>query len=216
MNYKPHPRLESVLDKVREHKEPYEVNVLGKKIIVFPGVLSPRYDPSSHFYIECLPNQKNKTVLEIGSGSGVLSLFVALQGASQVVAVDINPNAVENTKENFRRYNVQDFQAFYSNLFENVEGKFDTIIFAAPYYGNKPNDILERAVSDDNYKTLELFLKNAKNFLNLKGQIYLGFSDTGDTDLLKKLIIENQYLIRDFKEKAFIDWKAELYVLELL
>ncbi|MBI3309660.1 MAG: hypothetical protein HYZ79_09870 [Candidatus Melainabacteria bacterium] len=47
------------------------------------------------------------------------------------------------------------------------------------------------------------------------GNIFLGFSDTGDTDLLKKLVTENKYVITGFFEKAFSDWKAQLYVLQL-
>lgn len=215
MHYKPHPRLQLVMNKIREHKEPYEVNVLGKKIIVFPGVLSPRYNPSAYFYIENIPSQKNKTVLEIGCGCGVISLLVTLNGVGNIIAVDINPIAVENTVENFKMYNIANATVLQSDLFENIDGKFDSIIFAAPYYGNEPKDLLERSVSDCNYNTLKLFLKNAKSFLKPNGNIFLGFSDTGDTDLLKKLVTENKYVITGFFEKAFSDWKAQLYVLQL-
>lgn len=215
MSYQPHPRLESVLNLMRKHQESYEVNFLGKKVTVFPNVFSPRYSPSAAFHVKNMPNQKDKAVLEIGSGSGVISLLAALQGASQVVAVDINPDAVENTKANFERYNVQNACAMYSNLFENVTGKFDTIIFAAPYYGNKPKDTLEMAASDYNYQTLASFMENAHKYLKDEGQVQLGFSDTGDTELLHKLVRENNYRIVSFKEETFIDWKAQLYILAL-
>jgi len=215
MHYKPHPRLQSVMNKIREHKKPYEVNVLGKKIVVYPGVLSPRYNPSARFYIENIPSQKDKTVLEVGCGCGVISLLIALNGVGNIIAVDINPIAVENTVENCKMYNIDNATVLQSDLFENIDGKFDSIIFAAPYYGNKPTDLLECAVSDYNYNTLEVFLNNAKSFLKPNGSIFLGFSDTGDTDLLKKVVTENKYVITGFFEKAFSDWKAQLYVLQL-
>lgn len=215
MPYQAHPRLESVLNLMREHQELYEVNFWDKKIIVFPNVLSPRYNPSTAFHVKNMPNQKDKTVLEIGSGCGAISLFAAFQGANKIVAVDINPNAIENTKANFQRYNLQNASVFYSNLFENISGKFDTIIFAAPYYGNKPKDNLGKAASDYNYQTLTSFMRKAYKYLNNKGQIHLGFSDTGDIELLHKLVNENNYKITSFKEESFIDWKAQLYIFVL-
>ena len=95
-----------------------------------------------------MPNQKGKDVLEIGSGTGILSLFSLFQGATNVIAVDINPSAVQNTKENFKKYKFDNCLAIKSDLFGSVNGKFDTIIFNAPFHGNKPNDVLELGTSD--------------------------------------------------------------------
>ena len=43
---------------------------------------------------------KNKTVLDHGTGTGVLAIFAKRLGASEVVAVDIDEKSVENAKEN--------------------------------------------------------------------------------------------------------------------
>ncbi|MEO2154128.1 MAG: 50S ribosomal protein L11 methyltransferase [Aquificota bacterium] len=45
-------------------------------------------------------NLKDKRVLDVGCGSGILSLYCAKEGASEVLAVDIDPFAVEETQEN--------------------------------------------------------------------------------------------------------------------
>jgi methylase of polypeptide subunit release factors len=214
MDYKTHNTTSSYLERVRSHKEPYTTEVLSKEIIVYPNVMSPKYDWSPRFHIENMPNQKDKDFLEIGCGSGVLSLFASFQGANKIVAVDINPNAVKNTKANFQKYNIKNFDVHESDVFEKVTGKFDTINFAAPYHGNKPIDILEYGVSDPEYRALKLFLKNAKNFLKENGQIILGFSNTGDLDLLNTLFIENKLHLKNFKEEENNGWKAYLYILE--
>ena len=214
MEYKLHNTTNLYLERVRSHKEAYTTEVLGKEIIVYPNVMSPKYDWSPRFHIENMPNQKGKEFLEIGCGSGILALFAAFQGAKRVVAVDINPNAIENTKANFQKYNLKNFNILESDVFEKVEGKFDTINFAAPYHGSKPKDILEYGVSDPEYRALRLFLKNAKSFLKDNGQIVLGFSNTGDLDLLNTLFIENKLYIKNFKEEENNGWKAYLYVLE--
>lgn len=214
MEYKLHNTTNPYLERVRSHKEPYTTEILGKEIIVYPNVMSPKYDWSPRFHIENMPNQKDKEFLEIGCGSGVLSLFATFQGASKIVAVDINPNAIENTKANFQKYNFKNIETFESDVFEKVEGKFDTINFAAPYHGNEPRDILEYGVSDPEYRALKIFLKEAKNFLKENGQIILGFSNTGDLDLLNTLFIENKLYVKNFKEEENNGWKAYLYVLE--
>ncbi|MBL7190338.1 50S ribosomal protein L11 methyltransferase [bacterium] len=45
---------------------------------------------------------QGKTVLDFGCGTGILSLACALKGASKVIAVDNEPEAVLNTMENIR------------------------------------------------------------------------------------------------------------------
>ena len=41
-----------------------------------------------------------KTVLDMGCGSGVLGIYAAMRGASEVVFVDIDPWSIRNTREN--------------------------------------------------------------------------------------------------------------------
>lgn len=214
MDYKTHSTTNPYLERVRLHKKPYTTKVLGKEILVHPNVMSPKYDWSSRFHIENMPDQKDKEFLEIGCGCGIISLFAAFQGAKRITAVDINPSAVENTKVNFQKYNIKNVDVFESDVFKKVKGEFDTINFAAPYHGNKPKDILEYGVSDPDYRTLKIFLKYAKDFLKKGGQIILGFSDTGNVNLLNKLIRINNFIVKNFDKEENDGWKAYLYVLE--
>lgn len=213
MTYPRHHTIDHYLQKVRRHTEPYLAEVYGKEIVIFPHVMSPKYDRSAQMMLSMMPSHKDKSVLEIGSGTGILSLHAALGGAQQIVAVDLNEHAVRNTEENFRKYGITNASVFKSDLFASIQGSFDRILFNAPFHGNKAEDILELGTSDYNYETLTRFLEEARRHLANKGIIYLGFADTGDNELLGRLIKKFGYEIQDFKTYPNGDWTMYLYTL---
>ncbi|MFZ2763583.1 MAG: Rossmann-like fold-containing protein [Minisyncoccia bacterium] len=211
-----HYTSENYLKKVRNHSEPYLAEIMDKEIIIFPDVMSPKYDRSPQMIVSMMPNQNGKDVLEIGSGTGILSLFSMFQGAKNVTAVDINPIAVENTKENFNKYNlINNIKVLHSDLFSKVQGVFDTIIFNAPFHGHKAKDILELGTYDNNYETLTRFFSQASHFLKDKGEILLGFANTGNNDLVKSLIDKNNYFIKNFQTYENGDWTMYLYTISI-
>ena len=201
--YKLHHTTQPALQKMREHKESYETTVGGLSISVLPGVWSPAYDWSGEFMIENFPNVKDKDVLEIGCGSGLISVYAGLSGAKKVISVDINPKAVENTALNFGKHKIKHGKAFFSDGFEKVEGAFDLIIFNAPYHGSKPGDLLEYAVTDEDYRLMRNFFVDVSRHLRPNAVILLGFSESGDLNLFRDLIQANHFLIR----RELSEWK---------
>lgn len=107
------------------------------------GVLIPR--PETELLVEhaitCLNNlpKKPKRVLEIGVGSGVISIMLALLVENiEIVGIDINPIALQLAKENALKHNVLDKINFIqSDLFDNVVGDFDMVISNPPYIANE-------------------------------------------------------------------------------
>jgi release factor glutamine methyltransferase len=213
MKYSRHYTIDNYLQKVRKHTEPYTAVIAGLEIFIFPNVMSPKYDRSAQMIISMMPNQKNRKVLEIGCGTGILSLHSALQGSTNITAVDINPLAVENAKENLSRFNIHNSKVVLSDLFEKVTGIFDTIIFNAPFHGNQALDVLELGTSDYNYETLTRFFFEAPQYLEKGGYILLGFANTGDNELVHKLIKENDLEIKSFQTYENGDWVMYLYTL---
>lgn len=143
-------------------------------------------------------------VLDMGTGSGILAL-AAKEKSKDVIAVDINNEAVELARKNGLR-------AIQSDLFNKVKGKFDTIIFNPPYL---PEDELEdkesRAITTGGkhgHELIERFLKEAKNHLNEKGTILILFSSlSGDIlSLFKKYKYRSKLLDskKIFFEKLYI------------
>ena len=74
-----------------------------------------------------LKENKINSFLEIGTGSGILAKTASrLIGPEKITASDINPKAIEALKN-------EKFKTIHSSLFQKIKGKFDLIIFNAPY-----------------------------------------------------------------------------------
>lgn len=114
----------------------------GEMFIVKEGVLIPR--PETEFLLEnaleILKDKKEtQTILEIGTGSGIISVMLALLVPNiKIIAVDINEKALALAKENAIKHNVQDKIEFrFSNLYENVnEDDIFLCISNPPYIAN--------------------------------------------------------------------------------
>lgn len=93
-----------------------------------------------------------KNILDIGSGTGLLSLMLAQQSAAHITAIEIEAGAFEQTKTNFdlspwkdRLYVVHSSIQDYA--FNNKQILFDCIITNPPFYEGDLN-------SPDNAKNL--------------------------------------------------------------
>ena len=67
------------------------------------------YHPTTYTCLQALEDllQPGMAVLDVGTGSGILAITAAKLGASRVVALDIDPQAVRAARQNFRRTRVQ-------------------------------------------------------------------------------------------------------------
>lgn len=206
-----HVTTRPYLNKVMAHTEPYEVDVFGKSITVLPGVMSPKYDWAGVYMIDYLPKDfSGQDVLELGPGSGLVSVFIGLRGATSITAADINPEAIENTKINFEKFNLTNAEAVVSDVFSNVPTKqYDSIIFNLPYHDGAPANDLEKGVIDAGYHAMETFLGEVKSFLKEDGKLYLGFSQSGDVARFKKALEKNNIQIDNFEEKN--EWNDPAY-----
>ena len=76
--------------------------------------------------LEAMGNLKGKRVLDLGCGTGILAIAAALLGAKPVVAVDIDPRAVEVTRENARLNNAN--LEVYQGSLDKARGSFHLIM----------------------------------------------------------------------------------------
>ena len=114
----------------------------GEMFIVKQGVLIPR--PETEILlekaVEILKNEiKPIKVLEIGTGSGIISVMLALLVEDiKIIAVDINEKALALAKQNAIKHGVEDKIEFrLSNLYENVnENDIFMTISNPPYISN--------------------------------------------------------------------------------
>lgn len=130
-------------------------------------------------------------VLDMGTGSGICAILAA-GISSRVVAVDINPRAIEAAAANAERNGLADRIAFkLSNVFDSVEGAFDLILFDPPFRWFKARDLLELSTADENYGALTRFMTQVREHLAPGGRVILNFGTTGDIDYLYALIDRN-------------------------
>ena len=85
---------------------------------------------------------RDKEVLDIGSGSGILSILASKLGAETIDACDIDELALANAKDNAKINKVENIKVFYSDLFSNVEKKYDLI------FANIIAEILVKMIED--------------------------------------------------------------------
>ncbi len=113
----------------------------GETFIVEEGVLIPR--PETEILLEkayeILKDIKNPKVLEVGVGSGIISVMLALQIKDiSIIAVDINEKALALAKKNAIKFEVEDKIKFIkSDIFENIQqdefDDIDMIVSNPPY-----------------------------------------------------------------------------------
>ncbi len=72
--------------------------------------------------------KRGLTVLDVGTGSGILAIAAARLGASEVWAIDIDRIAVENAKENVRRNDASDRVRIRQGSLRGISKRFDLVV----------------------------------------------------------------------------------------
>lgn len=147
-------------------------------LLIQPPVYKPRED--SFLLALAVKKFANGKVLDMGTGSGIQAIVAAKKKeVASVIAVDANADALKCAEQNALSNNVKEKINFIcSNLFENVEGKFDTVIFNPPYVPVEESEKLDSESmawhgGKDGRSVLEPFLDTFSSFLSPGGQLLL-------------------------------------------
>lgn len=110
-----------------------------QKFFVLSGVFHPGFFFSTKILLGYLEgkNLAGKKLLELGSGTGMLSVFASSAGA-MVIATDISEKALQNTRMNMQLHE-QLFRIIKSDMFSSIPAEiFDYIIVNPPFYNRNP------------------------------------------------------------------------------
>ncbi|MBA8824918.1 release factor glutamine methyltransferase [Saccharopolyspora lacisalsi] len=169
------------------------VSYLGTTLVVPPEVQP--INPVSHLLGKAVLAEVDETdrVLDMGTGSGVNAILAA-SVAREVVAVDVNPRAVEAAGENVERNGVSNrVTVRHSDVFSAVTGGFDLIVLDPPFRWFAPRDLLEVATADENYRALTTFFRNARRYLTDQGRMLIFFGTSGDLGYLTRLFEQESF-----------------------
>lgn len=132
-------------------------------------------------------------VLDMGTGSGVNAVLAA-RGRGRVVAVDINPVAVETARANAARNEVAErVDARVGDVFSAVDGRFDVIVFDPPFRWFTPRDLAEAATTDEGYRAMTRFFRQARAHLTPTGTMLIFFGTSVDLAYLTGLMDETGF-----------------------
>lgn len=145
-----------------------------------------------------------RTVLEIGTGTGVLSLLCKQQGASKVLATDRNPAAVACARYNaanqqldetlkVRQADAQSHDAY--SAIEETE-KFDLIIAHPPSADGPATEPADYAFYDPEYQLLDSLLDGLPQHLNPAGRCLLSYCHRAAIEKVKQTATENGWSFR--------------------
>lgn len=142
----------------------------GTRVHVLPNVYEPSDDTFLLVDAGLSEVRPTDSVLEIGTGCGLIAKLVAKK-AQSVVTTDINPHAVTNARLN-------GVNAVQGDLFANLGRRFDFIIFNPPYLPTQskmPRDWLTQAWDggSSGREVIIRFLAQVGRHLTAQGRVLL-------------------------------------------
>ncbi|MFH0862653.1 MAG: HemK2/MTQ2 family protein methyltransferase [Candidatus Altiarchaeota archaeon] len=151
-------------------------------------------------------------VLDVGTGTGIQALNAA-RYAEHAAGVDLNPAAVELAKRNAKANGIRNAEFWVSDLFSEVNGRFDLIVFNPPYLETEAENMLERAWAGGKLgvEVINRFIDEAGGHLLPEGRIMLLISSINRLEEVMKRFEKNGYNAEiAARQKIFFE---ELYVL---
>lgn len=210
---------------------------------VMRGVFSPEFASDSYLWANYIARTElvtGKTVLEMGAGSGVISLFLYRYASpASICAVDVNKFAVANLRANMDQFGIDRdrFEVIESDLFSCVpsESRFDVVLWAMPWIFtddevvcqvlkasvNPCETALLRSIIDPGGGTVRKFITEAKKRLRPCGKVLLISADFIPNGMIRTHAEEEGFLYAETifaKDVTVVEatgMSLDLYHLEL-
>lgn len=182
------------------------------RLAIAPEVFHPGFFFSTQLLLHFINKMplKEKSFLELGCGSGLISIVAAKQGAI-VTATDINPIAIDFLKKNSYQNNVN-ISTAVSDLFKNIPvQQFDIIAVNPPYYKKQPVTAKDYAwFCGENGEYFSSFFKSLPGYIHQHSEVLMILFDGCDIEMINNFAGSNGFSLtcvftkQNMLEKNFI------------
>lgn len=169
------------------------------------------YEPAEDSFLlneEVRKYSPDKSVLDMGSASGILIKTAIKSGAKSVLAVDIQEEVIKHLKK-------QKINAIQSDLFSNINEKFDLIIFNPPYLPNDEREDKESSIITSGGKKgdeiLVRFFNQVLKHLNPKGIVLIVLSSLTPKKKILETLEKNSLKKRKISERKIFQETLEVW-----
>ena len=230
--YIPHEKIELLEHAFSQLKENTPVqHILGKsyfyndKFFTPPGTFIPR--PETELIVDCIRNDfsrlEKKNVLEIGSGTGCLSISIAkLYKNFSITGIDISEKAIETSITNAKKLNCSNIKFIKQDFFKMNFNRYDIVISNPPYLALEEVGFLDESVKNhdplmalsdnkDGLSFYKFFVNNIDLFLEKDGSMYFEIPNSSITEIIIELVKNNQKI----NSKIFKDFEGNNRVIKI-
>ena len=180
------------------------------------SVFHPGFFFSTHLLLRQVKklSLQDKKFLELGAGSGLISIYASQQGAV-VTATDINPVAVKWLHENCRNNNVR-IKIIESDVFEGLTHRlFDIIAINPPYYKRSPQSAADYGwFCGENGEYFAKLFGGLKNYIHQETIVLMILCDGCDIEMVKTQALEQNFDMKTFYTRQNVLEKNFIYSIQ--
>ena len=202
----------------RRIHHPHVNNINGVQIQVCPQVFNPIVGRTTRFFLRNIRIPPNRSVLEIGTGTGAIAAAAAKNQAKYVIATDISHQAVACAKATMALNGVEDrVKILQGDLFNPVPNeKFDAILFNPPYLALLATSHIARAwCAGPQCELITRFLAEAPKYLARDGNIQVLFTSAAPFPKLVGIIRKQKFQIQLQAKGRLLGFFETIYFLRL-
>jgi release factor glutamine methyltransferase len=175
------------------------------KILVKKGVFHPTYFYSTKFLLAHLQplDLSQKTMLELGAGSGLISFYCAISKQALVTASDISSIVMEGLASNQKKLG-SNISLVQSDLFDSIpQQTFDYMLINPPYYQKNPIELPDYAwYCGENLEYFQKLFKDLKPYLNQNSTVLMVLSEDCAIEKIKQIAFEKGFVFRLLESKT--------------
>lgn len=187
------------------------------EVLVHPDVFPPHLTLSTKVLLDFIQplDFKENTFLELGCGSGIISLYAAKKGAI-VTATDINKTALEYLKKAALKNNLS-LELTFSDLFGNLQNRqFDHIFINPPYYPKKPKNTKEHAwFCGTDFEYFKKLFGQLPTYISEGSKVYMILSEDCKIDTIQGIASSKGLFFEQVQQKKVLGEINLIYLIKM-